>query len=171
MLLLDRKRTKATESSMMDAVKPEPISPSKDKGKAKAIDSDGSETEDDEETGFVTVQRPGDGKEESLLGRKKLPLATPELTPRRGAPLPTPARSLSPQIDLGREPGRIIGTTFPLKDFEKNLEQGDVVTKAVEDLCQVILEVVMKPFASKRHQEMIDCLRALRDTCLTVRKF
>jgi ATP-dependent DNA helicase 2 subunit 2 len=169
MLLLDRKRPNVAESTMMDVVKPEPISPSKDKGKAKDIDSDGSETEDDEEAGFVAARHPGDGKEGFLLDRQKPPLATPEPSPQRGAALPTPARSLSPQIDLGRAPGRIIGTTFPLRDFEKNLEQGDVVTKAVEDLCQVIMEIVIKPFASKRHQEMVDCLRVLRDTCLKVR--
>ncbi|XP_006454821.1 hypothetical protein AGABI2DRAFT_148177 [Agaricus bisporus var. bisporus H97] len=163
MLLLNHKRPKSIDSPMMGVIKLEPISPSKDKGKAKAMDS-GSETEDEEEeTGFVTVQHPEEGRR---LDGKKPPLATPEPTPQRGVPLPTPARSVSPQIDLGRAPGRIIGTTFPLKDFKKNLEQGDVVSKAVEDLREVIVEVVMRPFASKRHEEMIDCLRALRDTCL-----
>lgn len=172
MLLLDRKRDKpATNtpmSPMKGVIKSEPISPSKEKGKTKAVNVDDSDTEDDDDDEFVTVQHPGDENEELLLNKKTLPAATPEPSSHRGLPLPTPARSVSPQIDPGRAPGRIIGSTFPLRDFEKNLEQGDVVSKAVEDLSEVVLEIVMKPFASRRHKEMIDCLQALRDTCLKV---
>jgi ATP-dependent DNA helicase 2 subunit 2 len=68
----------------------------------------------------------------------------------------------------GREPGRIIGTTYPLEDFQKNLSRGDLVTKAVEDFAWVIQTVVLKPFASRRHKEMIECLQVLRETCLKV---
>lgn len=84
-------------------------------------------------------------------------------------PLPTPGLSLSPpNVDSGRAPGRIIGTTYPLKDFKKNIAQGDVVTKAVQDLADVIVEVVLKPFATRRQGEMIDCMKVLRKTCLEV---
>jgi ATP-dependent DNA helicase 2 subunit 2 len=82
---------------------------------------------------------------------------------------PTPARSLSPPIDPGRAPGRIIGTTYPLADFQNNLKQGDVVTKAVEDLGWVIREIVMRPFSSRRTEELLECMRVLRDTSLKVR--
>jgi ATP-dependent DNA helicase 2 subunit 2 len=81
----------------------------------------------------------------------------------------TPARSLSPAVDPGRAPGRIIGTTYPLADFKKNLAQGDVVTKAVEDLAWVINDIVMKPFSSRRTDELLECMRVLRDTSLKVR--
>lgn len=81
-------------------------------------------------------------------------------------PLPTPDRSMSPGVDPGRAPGRIIGATYPLRDFKQNLAQGDVVTKAVEDMSALIKEVVLRPFASRRHKEMLDCMVAMRDTCL-----
>ncbi|KAG2132365.1 SPOC like C-terminal domain-containing protein [Suillus clintonianus] len=80
--------------------------------------------------------------------------------------LPTPERSMSPDVDPGRSPGRIIGSTYPLRDFKTNLAQGDVVTKAVEDMGVTIKEVVLRPFASRRHTEMIECMIAMRDTCL-----
>ncbi|KAG1777312.1 SPOC like C-terminal domain-containing protein [Suillus placidus] len=80
--------------------------------------------------------------------------------------LPTPERSMSPDVDPGRAPGRIIGSTYPLRDFKSNLAQGDVVTKAVEDMGVIIKEVVLRPFASRRHKEMIECMIAMRDTSL-----
>jgi ATP-dependent DNA helicase 2 subunit 2 len=79
-----------------------------------------------------------------------------------------PLRSPSPAVDPGRAPGRIIGTTYPLADFKKNLAQGDVVTKAVEDLAWVIKDIVMKPFSSRRTEELLECMRVLRDTSLKV---
>jgi ATP-dependent DNA helicase 2 subunit 2 len=87
---------------------------------------------------------------------------------KKGQVPPTPARSMSPAIDPGRAPGRIIGTTYPLKDFQKNISQGDVVSKAVEDLGFVIKEIVMKPFSSRRNDELLQCMTAFRDTALQV---
>jgi len=84
----------------------------------------------------------------------------------KNMPLPTPARSMSPDVDPGRAHGRIIGSTFPLADFKKNLARGDVVTKAVEDLGVVITEIVMRPFSSRRSAELLECMAALRDTSL-----
>ncbi|KAI6028982.1 SPOC domain-like protein [Pisolithus marmoratus] len=71
--------------------------------------------------------------------------------------LPSP----EPELDQ-RAPGRI-GNTFPLKDFRTNLSRGDVVTKAVEDMGTVIREILERPFAGRRKDEMIECLRVLRD--------
>jgi ATP-dependent DNA helicase 2 subunit 2 len=113
-----------------------------------------SETEDEDE-------------EEGLLLDAKKP-AIPGPFNSRNMPLPTPARSISPDINPGRAPGRIIGSTYPLADFKKNLAQGDMVTKAVEDLGVVITEIVMRPFSSRRSAELVECMTALRDTSLKV---
>jgi len=69
-------------------------------------------------------------------------------------------------VDSQRAPGRIIGMAAPLTDFKHNISQGDVVTKAVEDLGWVVKEVVLRPFAQRRHAEMIECLNELREVCL-----
>lgn len=89
-------------------------------------------------------------------------------TKGKGAALPIPARSVSPAIDPGRAPGRIIGSTYPLQDFEKNISQGDVISKAVEDLGFVIKDIVMKPFSSRRTDELLECMRVFRDVSLKV---
>ena len=82
--------------------------------------------------------------------------------------LPTPPnRSASPDLGIDeREEGRIIGFSYPLNDWRKNIAEGDVVSKAVEDLGYVIREIVSKPFAERRHGEMIECMREMRETCL-----
>jgi len=36
----------------------------------------------------------------------------------------------------------------------------------VEDIGVIIKEVVLRPFASRRHKEMIECMIAMRDTSL-----
>lgn len=92
------------------------------------------------------------------------------MKPRDGPGLPTPTASPDPELDPQRAPGRIIGNTFPLRDFRKNLSQGDVVTKAVEDMGVVVREIVERPFSGRRKDEMIECLKVLRETCLKVRK-
>ena len=143
LLLLDRK--KAPEKKIV--LVPEASSSSR----MVKVNAEDSETEDDDE---------------DLLLNKKPSMPSPQ--PRDLAPLPTPARSLSPQVDPGRAPNRIIGTTYPLKDFKKNIAQGDVVTKAVEDLSAVITEIVMRPFAARRKSELLECMTALRNTCLEV---
>lgn len=126
-----------------------------DKSKAKT-GADDSETEDEED-------------EEELLSKVKKPASTPPAAAPENQPLPTPARSMSPEVNPGLAPGRIIGSTYPLADFKKNIAQGDVVTKAVEDLAAVITEIVMRPFSSRRHKELIECMKFLRDTALLVR--
>lgn len=93
---------------------------------------------------------------------------------RENQPLPTPARSLSPSnnddtmdVDPQRDPHRLIGRTYPLADFKSNLKQKDAVSQSVEDMCVIIEEVVLAPFAGRRTKEMLECLRELRQCCLT----
>lgn len=89
--------------------------------------------------------------------------------PKPSAPgLPTPTASPELENDPQRAPGRIIGIAYPLRDFRENLKQGDVVTKAVEDLGVVIREIVGRPFSSRRQDEMVACLKELREACLRV---
>lgn len=143
LLLLDRK--KALEKSFIHVAEA-----SSSSSKAETIvNAEDSETEDDED---LLLNKP----------------STPFPPPKNAALLPTPARSLSPQVDPGRAPNRIIGTTYPLKDFTTNIAQGDVVTKAVEDLSAVITEIVMRPFASRRKSELLECMTVLRKTSLEV---
>ena len=169
MLLLDRKpeslKTNTGKVSPMkvDLNKPEFESSSDGKGKAKAINQDDSETEDDDED-YVTVQMIVDDKFDELSPNS----AIPNFSSQHGRSLPISSSSLSPYIDPGRAPGRVIGTTHPLEDFEKYLSQGNIVSKAVSDLFEAILEILMRPFASRRHKEMIECMKAMRDVCLKV---
>ena len=103
---------------------------------------------DDSETESETEDEDGD----SVLDRKPPALPTPE--PESEKP------------DRGLTPGRIIGSTYPFEDFKANTAQGDLVTKAVEDLCVVISEVVLRPFAARRTEEMVQCMAELRRVCL-----
>lgn len=92
-----------------------------------------------------------------------------ESKPKPSAPgLPTPTASPEPEPDPQRASGRIIGNAYPLRDFRQNLKQGDVVTKAVEDFGIVVREIVGRPFASRRKDEMVECLKELREACLRV---
>jgi ATP-dependent DNA helicase 2 subunit 2 len=70
------------------------------------------------------------------------------------------------EVDRGVAEGRIIGNTYPLEDFRANLKSGDVVSKAVEDMAAVIQEIASQPFASRRHDELLMCLKELREACL-----
>ena len=145
MLLLDRIPPKRTQSQII----PQVASSSKDAGPAPENNSD---TEEDEE--------------DLLLEAKPAPPPQPQAVDRLRA-LPTPARSVSPaNIHPQRAKGRIIGNTFPLADFKKNIAQGDVVSKAVEDLALVITEIVMRPFSSRRTDELLECMEAFRDVAL-----
>jgi ATP-dependent DNA helicase 2 subunit 2 len=81
--------------------------------------------------------------------------------------LPTPNRSASPDLEIDeREEGPIIGFSYPLGDWRKTIAKGDLVSKAVEDMGYVIREIVGRPFAERRHGEMIECMRGMRETCL-----
>ncbi|KAG1832906.1 SPOC domain-like protein [Suillus subalutaceus] len=140
MLLLDKKPA-ASRKGKEPAASQVPLSPKLARPAKKSAASD-SETEEESD------------REPLLLSKRPFNA------------LPTPERSMSPDVDPGRAPGRIIGSTYPLRDFKTNLAQGDVVTKAVEDMGVIIKEVVVRPFASRRHKEMIECMVAMRDTSL-----
>ncbi|KAI0321008.1 SPOC domain-like protein [Amylostereum chailletii] len=116
----------------------------------KGNDSDDSATEPE-----------SDDDGENLLARKG-PTAAAAATGKESLPSPTP----SPEPNPGRAPGRIVGVTAPLTDFRQNVSRGDVVSKAVEDLGWAVKEIVMRPFASRRTGEMVECLKELRDVCL-----
>ncbi|KAJ7139489.1 SPOC like C-terminal domain-containing protein [Mycena epipterygia] len=151
MLLLDVKPPAHTQSSSQSLSQINVTASPAGNGKPKAVEPDGSETEDD--------------SDEDLLAAKPKP-STPASKKNGHNPLPTPARSLSPELDPARAPGRIIGATRPLNDFKANIARGDMVSKAVEDLGVVIAEIVMRPFANRRNAELMECLETLRDTCL-----
>lgn len=119
---------------------------------------DASDTEDEEEEPLLL------GPASGAVNNEKRPQTPPG---KPAANLPTPEASPEP-AHHGRAPGRIIGTTDPLKDFLANLEEGDLVTKAVQDLAVVIREIVVKPFTARRSEELLECMRSLRDTCLQV---
>ncbi|KAK0208010.1 SPOC domain-like protein [Desarmillaria ectypa] len=144
MLLLDHKAPTIATQSQLQAVKEPTPSLSREEQNVTQNEDDSATEESEEEQDLFDKAQSKEGSN----------------------PLPTPARSVSPQVDPGREPGRIVGTTYPLKDFQKNLAAKDLVTKAVEDLAFVITEIVMRPFSSRRTDEMIECMKAMRDTCL-----
>ena len=131
------------------------------KGKLPAKKDD-SETEDDSAT-----EDEGDEPAETKPVKKPVSSAKHTSPSKRSAgPLPTPVRSVSPDVDPGRGPNALIGTTFPLKDFNKNLQRGDLVTQCVQELSGIIKEVISRPFWKRRKDEMLECLTALRKTCL-----
>ena len=119
----------------------------------RPTEESGSETEDEDNLLLVGVK----------------PATTTALDPDSpDAALPaTPDRSASPDLEIDeREEGRIIGFSYPLDDWRKNLAGGDVVSKAVDDMGYVIREIINRPFAERRHEEMIECMREMRETCL-----
>ena len=95
-------------------------------------------------------------------------------TPRKAEHTSHVAKSMSPEeddnmddmIDHGIAPGRIIGATKPLQDFRNNIQTGDLISKAVEDMAAVIQELVLQPFTERRQDELLMCLEGLRAVCL-----
>ncbi|KAL0945550.1 hypothetical protein HGRIS_014711 [Hohenbuehelia grisea] len=189
LLLLDRKKpsTSRTQSSQSQVRITEAPSASRSKGKAAATADDSATEDEEEEELLLDKVGPSKSKPKSASPKPqpREPLS-PSLTPAigrsrrmaKGAPM-TPTRSMSPDSgamdvddpngerqDPGLAPGRIIGNTFPLRDFKRNIAQGDVVSKAVEDLATVIGEIVGRPFSSRRRAELLECMEILRDTCL-----
>ena len=143
MLLLDSAPVPSHRQNQSHTKSPQAPSPEKRRRPAK---EGGSDTEDEDD--------------HLLLGVTKSAVTT-------ASALPTPDRSASPDLEIDeREEGRIIGFSYPLGDWRKNLAEGDVVSKAVEDMGYVIREIVNRPFAERRHGEMIDCMREMRETCL-----
>lgn len=72
-------------------------------------------------------------------------------------------------VGEGARNNRIIGNIHPLYDFEQNIARGDVVTKAVADLGEVIPEILDDSFSSQRFEEALDCMKVMRKTAVEVR--
>ncbi|KAF8547086.1 SPOC domain-like protein [Imleria badia] len=144
MILLDQKGPARKRPDVASPSKSQAVNVSPSRAGKKKVTADDSETESE-----------SDGE---LLLESKPKSKTPGL--------PTPTVSPEPEPNVQRAPGRIIGNAYPLKDFRQNLKQGDVVTKAVEDLGVVVREIVGRPFASRRKDEMVECLKVLREACL-----
>lgn len=138
-----------------------PSGPATSTPKKVADTEEGSETEDESDQETTLATKPS----------TKPPKSPP--TSARNPPLPTPARSppsQSPPLSgIDHTPGRIISNSSPLTDFQENIKQGDIVSQAVRDLGTVIKEVIMKPFASRRHSEMLECMKEMRKVALEVR--
>jgi len=146
MLLLDSAPVPGRRADQAHTQSPHASSPEKQRRLAK---KNGSETEDEED--------------HLLLGA----VTAPDPDSTNASALPTPNRSMSPDLEIDeREEGRIIGFSYPLEDWRRNLAEGDVVSKAVEDMGYAIREIVNRPFAERRHGEMIECMREMRETCL-----
>ncbi|KAI0079062.1 SPOC domain-like protein [Panus rudis PR-1116 ss-1] len=128
-------------------------------------DEDGADDEEEEEL-LLDKAPPSKPEHERAEHGGRLP--TPSQTQRSTSPPPLPPSPSSPHSPTStiRPPGRIIGLSYPLLDFQKNIKQGDLVSKAVEDLAWAVKEIVKKPFAGRREDEMVSCLRALRKVCL-----
>ncbi|CAE6491403.1 unnamed protein product [Rhizoctonia solani] len=96
--------------------------------------------------------------------------------PKPGHSLPSPTPSFAelpstyhstPKPDAKPKSGRIISNSRPLADFKKNIEtQGDLISKAVEDMCVVIPEIVDASFSTQRYAEALECMQALREVAL-----
>lgn len=144
-ILLDKMPQRTRSQSVLQSVssRQKNISSQKPQYESKKQRRDNSETESETED------------EEMLLDKKQ--------------PLPTPDLELDSNPNRGRAPGRIVGTNDPLQDFKKNIARGDVVTKAVEDLAAVIREIVLTPSASRRAEELIQCMRELRQVAPRVK--
>lgn len=145
-----------------------PISAVPKKSVVKDDDSateDDSGVEDSEKIAKPAVQeKKGKASHVEPSSSKKSP--SPEIEETVPPTLQESRESPSPSPQNDRAPGRIIGNLHPLRDFKENIKQGDVVTEAVRDLGVVIKEIVTKPFASRRHQEMIECMVEMRSVSL-----
>lgn len=88
---------------------------------------------------------------------------------------PTPATgskgALVKEEDEEKPP--LVGTVRPLEDFRlATASGGDVISEAVTQLAEVITELAIKPkFPNKRKAELLECMKALRETCIKVGLF
>ncbi|KAI0035265.1 SPOC like C-terminal domain-containing protein [Vararia minispora EC-137] len=86
--------------------------------------------------------------------------------PKRAKPAPAPpSPPRSPLPASATAVRRIVGIDSPLKDFRRNVQSGDLVSKAVEDLAWALCEIVRRPFASRRAGEVLEAMGELRDFC------
>ncbi|KAF8708422.1 SPOC domain-like protein, partial [Rhizoctonia solani] len=122
----------------------------------------------------VTKSTPAPTQAQPRSKRATAPEKQPSRKPDRSLPSPTPsfaelpsAFHSTPKPDARPNPSRIISNSRPLADFKKNIEaQGDLVSKAVEDMCAVIPEIVGSSFSTQRYGEALECMQALREVAL-----
>ncbi|KAH7104333.1 SPOC domain-like protein [Auriculariales sp. MPI-PUGE-AT-0066] len=114
-------------------------------GNGEAVEGADSETEDEEDQLVAGVSsKPASPAKPSR----------PPVQQRTPSPSPEPVH-------------RIIGTDYPMRDFRKNIKtRGDIVSTLVAELGMVVQETVLGAFASRRHNEMVECLRLYRDTAI-----
>ena len=83
------------------------------------------------------------------------------------------SQSQALDLDVGKQPGHIIGSARPLRDFKQCVKEGDnaKILQAISELGEFIQSVLSQPFARLRHEEMIECMKELRVSCLKVCAF
>jgi len=107
-----------------------------------------------------------DSEEETIMDEEHREAA---LVGRRSPASAGSAGKAQPMIvGEGARDNRIIGNLHPLYDFEQNTARGDIITKAVADMGEVIPEIVAESFSTQRFDEALDCMRAMRKTALEV---
>ncbi|KAK7468469.1 ATP-dependent DNA helicase yku80 [Stygiomarasmius scandens] len=178
-LLLARKPTATFSMSQIPAS--QPTSPTKSKPEPKPkVEPGDSETED--ESDDDTARKLAMKKAPSSSSKNPLPTPARSLSPRSHsvsqANIQSPAKpkqddiamDIDADIDPQRDPGRVIGRTRPLDDFKKIIEDPEsypsAKAKAMKDLGHVVTGIVLAPFASRREQELKDCLKEMRRAAL-----
>ncbi|QRW05625.1 ATP-dependent DNA helicase II subunit 2, related protein [Ceratobasidium sp. AG-Ba] len=148
-------------------VKPVPPKVSKKKAEKPIVEATDNIDMDVDDILGPPVSKPGPSRSQRPTSPKKpnnpLPSPTPSLS---GSPNPKPKTASKPNPDAPR-PGRIISNSRPLADFKKNIaSEGDLVSKAVEDMCAIIPEIVDASFSTQRYAEALDCMKELREVAL-----
>ncbi len=132
----------------------------KSKSKPKPTPAEDSETEDESEyEADVALAEAGVTKVHS---RKNT-----------SPPLSIPASGHQDDSDHNGEESqgsrRIIGFSHPLADFKRTSKRETLFRRLWKILHGgLIKEILLKPFASRRHSELLECMRELRLTCLNV---
>ncbi|CUA73760.1 ATP-dependent DNA helicase II subunit 2 [Rhizoctonia solani] len=152
-----------------------PKVPRKKEQKAIPVATENIEADIDDILGpAVTRSTPALSQVQPVSKRIVEPEKQPPRKPDHSLPSPTPsfaelpsAFHSTPKPDAKPKPGRIVSNARPLADFKKNIEaQGDLVSKAVEDMCAVIPEIVDASFSTQRYGEALECMQALREVAL-----
>ncbi|KAH8103255.1 SPOC domain-like protein [Phellopilus nigrolimitatus] len=119
------------------------------------------DSETEPEFGDEAAPTARNGKADSV----HLPTPQPSVTFVQPSQSASQDLSQAMELDDGRAQDRIVGVAYPLVDFKKGVKNGNLV-KATEDLGFVIMDLIMKPFASRRKSEFIECMREMRSACL-----
>ncbi|EJD04469.1 SPOC domain-like protein [Fomitiporia mediterranea MF3/22] len=198
LLLLDQPnpRIKVEQTSPSSRIKKEDAAEDDDKkpvlqkkspvGDADKMDVDVDEDKDKDdasESGSVTEPE-SDEEMEAGPSTTTLKSKSPHSPTQLPSPEATPSVSIGSgndngkdtdiiNLDLGKEPGHLIGLAHPLSDFKKTLDSPPEEktkmkpeTEVIEELYEVLKEILSRPFARRRHGEVIMCLKEMRAVCL-----